>query len=180
MEDRSLALEPEDRAVNIGLPQQHAGVVGQIARLKIIGAVNDDVVVLDDAERVLRSERKLVSVDLHVWIDVGQTVFRGLQLFAPDILRAVQNLSLQVAVINDVEIDQSQSPDARSGKVESEWRTEPARADQQHARGLQFALAFQSDLGQDQVAVVASQLVFVQLGQIGDPRFDQRLFDRGG
>src|SRR5262245_41215692 len=103
MEDRSLALEPEDRAVNIRFAQQHAGVVGQITSLEIIGAVNDDVVVFDDAESVLRSERKLIGVNLHMRVDVGQTVFGRLQLLPPDVLRAMQNLSLQIAVIDDIE-----------------------------------------------------------------------------
>src|SRR5215470_7865607 len=173
MEDRRLALEPENRAVNIGLAQQHAGVVGQIARLKIIGAVNDDVVVFDDVERVLRPERKLVSVDPHMRIDVGQAVFGRIQFLSTDVLRAMQDLSLQIAVIDDVEIDQPQSPYARRRQIQAQGRTQSARADQKRARGLQFALTFQPDFGQNQVAVVASQFVFVQFGQFG-----QRLFYR--
>jgi hypothetical protein len=91
----------------------------------------------------------------------------------------MQNLSLQITVINDVEIDQSQSSDARRGQIQTQRRTQSARADQKHARGFQFALTFQPDFGQDQVAVVASQLVFVQLRQFGDSSFES-LFDRRG
>ena len=43
-EDAGLALEPEDRAVNVGLFEQDAGVVGEVAGGKIVRAIDDDVV----------------------------------------------------------------------------------------------------------------------------------------
>src|SRR5262249_3707388 len=107
-------------------------------------------------------------------VDVGQAVFGGLQFLSADVLRAMQDLSLQIAVIDDVEIDQPQPPDAGRRQIQTQRRTQSARADQKRARGLQFALTFQPDFGQNQVAVVASQFVFVQFGQ-----FCQRLFYRG-
>src|SRR5262245_872527 len=107
-------------------------------------------------------------------IDVGQAVFGRIQFLSTDVLRAMQDLSLQIAVIDDVEIDQPQSPDASRRQIQAQRRTQSPRADQKRARGLQFALTFQPDFGQNQVAVVASQFVFVQFGQFG-----QRLFYRG-
>ena len=47
-----LALKTENRAVNIRLFQQHAGVVGQVARREIVRAVHHDVVGADEVERV--------------------------------------------------------------------------------------------------------------------------------
>src|SRR5262245_49820686 len=106
-------------------------------------------------------------------VDVGQAVFGRLQFLSADVLSAVQDLSLQVAVIYDVEIDQPQSSDPRRSQIQTQRRTQSARADQERARGLQFTLTFQPDFGQDQMAVVASHFVFVQFGQFG-----QRLFYR--
>src|SRR5439155_14573356 len=59
-EDAGLALETKDRAVNIGLAEQHAGVVGQVARRKIVRAVHNDVVWLDDIEGVLARAPRVV------------------------------------------------------------------------------------------------------------------------
>ena len=42
-ENAGLAFEAENRAVNVGLAGEHAGVVHQIAGGKIVGAVGDDV-----------------------------------------------------------------------------------------------------------------------------------------
>src|SRR5262249_12697874 len=77
---------------------------------------------------------------------------------------------------DDVEIDQPQSSYTRRSQIQAQRRTQAARADQKHARGFQLALAFQSDFGQDQVAVVSGQFVFVQLRQFGESSFE-RLFD---
>ena len=53
-EDAGLALEAEDGAVGVGLAGEDAGVVDEVARLEVVGAVGDDVVVLEDLERVGR------------------------------------------------------------------------------------------------------------------------------
>ncbi len=51
-EDAGLALESEDGAVDVGLAQQDAGVVDQIAGGEVVRAVGDDVVVLENVEGV--------------------------------------------------------------------------------------------------------------------------------
>ena len=53
-EDAGLSFEAEDGAVGVGLADQDAGVVDEVARLEVVGAVGDDVVVLEDLERVRR------------------------------------------------------------------------------------------------------------------------------
>ena len=47
-EHRGLSFEAKDGSVHIRLLQQHAGVIHQIARGKIVGAVDDDVVVREE------------------------------------------------------------------------------------------------------------------------------------
>ena len=58
-----LAFETENRAIDIRLFEQHAGVVGQIARREIIRAVHDDVVGPDDVERVFGGDARVVDDD---------------------------------------------------------------------------------------------------------------------
>ena len=62
-EHRRLPLEPEDAAVGVRLAEQHAGVVRQVARREVVGAVEDDVVGLEQLQRVLRRQRRLVGLD---------------------------------------------------------------------------------------------------------------------
>src|SRR5262245_19324035 len=47
-EDRRHALELEDRAVDVGLAGEIAGVVDEVARVEVVRSVDDQVVVLND------------------------------------------------------------------------------------------------------------------------------------
>ena len=104
-EHRRLPFEPEDAAVGVRLAEQHARVVGQIARREVVGAVEDDVVGLEQLQRVLRRQRRLVGLDLDVRIDRVQPILRRRELRAADVRRAVDDLPLQVAEVDDVEVD---------------------------------------------------------------------------
>ena len=58
---------------------------------------------------------------------------RGVQLRPADVRRAVQHLTLQIAEIDHVEIDEADAADAGGGEVEAQRRAEPAGADEQNA-----------------------------------------------
>ena len=51
--DRHLPLELEDGAQDQGLAQEQTGVVGQILGWEVVTAVNDDVVIGGNPQRVL-------------------------------------------------------------------------------------------------------------------------------
>ena len=71
----------------------------------------------------------------------------------------VDDLALQVGEVDDVEVDDAERADTGGGQVQRQRRAEAAGADAQHARGLQLLLALHADLGHDQVARVAQDLV---------------------
>src|SRR5260221_7694860 len=52
VKDRRLAFKTEDAAVDVGLPEQDAGIVHEIAGLEVVGAIDHDVVLSQDIERV--------------------------------------------------------------------------------------------------------------------------------
>ena len=62
-EHAGLAFEAENGAVDVRLLEQHAGVVGEIARREIVRAVHDDVVWADDFERVFAGDAGVVDDD---------------------------------------------------------------------------------------------------------------------
>src|SRR5207247_5344757 len=112
-EHRRLAIEAEDAAVDVRLAQQNAGVVDEVARREVIGAVDDNVVRLQDVEGVGRGQLRLVEVDLHLRVDRLQAVLRRLELGSADVGRSVQHLTLQIAEVDDVEVDQAEAAEAR-------------------------------------------------------------------
>ena len=77
----------------------------------------------------------------------------------------MQQLPLQVADVDDVEIDDAERADAGGRQVHRGGRSETARADAQHLRGFQRALPVHADFGKDQVTAVAPDLVARQRRQ---------------
>src|ERR1051326_4268828 len=117
-EHRRLAIETKNRSVNIRLLREDADVVRQIASRKVIRAVNDDIVIGNNFERVFARETAFVRLDFDRGIYVAQSVSRRIQLFAPDVFCAVQNLALQIAKIDIVEIDEAELSNSSRGEIE--------------------------------------------------------------
>src|SRR5882724_11529313 len=69
-ENGGLPFESEDRAVDVGLSQEDAGIVDEIARGKIVGAIDDDVEVFEKFESVGASQLRFERLDLNVRVQV--------------------------------------------------------------------------------------------------------------
>ena len=68
-EHRRLTFETEDAAVRVGLAQDDARIVDQIARREVVRAVDDHVVRCQELQRIARRERRLVELDMHLGIE---------------------------------------------------------------------------------------------------------------
>src|SRR5262249_35097628 len=64
-----LAFKAEDRAVHVRLAGEHAGIVHQVARGEVVGAVGDDVELTEQLQRVGTGEPGLKGADVEKWID---------------------------------------------------------------------------------------------------------------
>src|SRR5215204_5095210 len=164
-EDARLPLEAEDRAVDVGLARQHARVVDEIARRKIVRPVHDHVVFAEQSERVLARQARLVRLDLHVRVDVVEAVARRLDLRPPDVLCAVDDLALEVRGVHHVEVHDAERADAGRRQIHPRRRAQAPRPDHQHARGFELALTLDADLGHDEVTTVTRYLVVRERGE---------------
>src|SRR5262249_41513793 len=153
-EHRRLPIEAKDAAVDVRLLEQDTDVVDEVARGKVVGAVNDDVVGSTDAHGIGGGQAGFEEVEGGLGIDRLQALLGGVQLGAADGGGTGQDLRLQVGEIDGVEIDEPEPADARGRQVQPERRAEPAGADKQDARRLQPLLPFDADLRHDQVAAV--------------------------
>ena len=61
-----LTLKPEDGTIDIRLAKHHAGVVGQVACRKIIGAIHDDVPRSEKIEGVVPVQSQGEGHHLHL------------------------------------------------------------------------------------------------------------------
>lgn len=91
-------------------------------------------------------------------------LFRGrLELGAADVRRVVERLAMEVGEVDGVVVHETDRSDARGREVGDKRAAKPADADAQDASGLEFGLAFGSDLGEEGVAAVTDGLF------LGDP-----------
>src|SRR5208283_3888270 len=119
-EDTGLALEAEDGAIRVGLAEQDAGVVDQVAGLEVVRAVGDDVVVLEYFEGVGAGEHGVVLDHVHVGVQRLQHDFGGIDLELADGGGGVDDLALQVAGIDGVEVNQAEGAHAGGCQIERE------------------------------------------------------------
>ena len=167
-EDRNHAFEAEDAAVDIGFFEDHAGVVDAVARGKIIGAVDDDVVVPDQIEHIGGIHDRFVLDDLHVGIQIAQSFCGRLHFFFADVADAEENLPLKIRRRDDIDIRQPDRPHPRRREVQRDRAAEPARADAQDLGVEELRLPRLTHLGQEKVAAVADLLLGRELSLLGD------------
>jgi len=154
-EDSDLALEAEDGAVDVGLAEEDAGVVDEVAGGEVVGAVDDYVVILEEFESVGAGEFGLVGGDLDVGIEIGEARFRGFGFGLADIAGAEGDLALEIGEVDDIEINQTDVSYARGSEIKAEGRAEPACADEKDFGAFQLELTVHADFGHDEVAAVA-------------------------
>src|SRR5438270_6717925 len=141
-----LAIEAKYRSVNVRFLCESADVVRQITRRKIVRTIDHNVVTGDDFECVLAREPALVGFDLDRRIHVPQTITRRIQFLPADVFGAVQNLPLQIAKIDIVEIDQTQFANAGGGQIKRGRRTKSARANPPNTSLIETAWPVRTDL----------------------------------
>ena len=161
LEDRHLALEPVDRAVDDRDVVPDGRVVEQVARGEVVGAVHDHVpaVAEDAVDVLLQGQPLLVGHDLDVGVERLERALRGGDLGLAEPVGRVDHLALQVRGVDDVRVDDPELADTRGCEVERRGRAEPAGADQQDARVEQLELARLADLRDEQVPAVALVLL---------------------
>src|SRR5215217_7944909 len=163
VEHARLALEAEDGAVDVGFAQEHAGVVYEVTRREVIRAVHYDVVVLEDLQRVLARQGLFVDPHLHVGIYVLEFLVGALHLGTPQVGGAVDDLTLQVRLVHDVEVHDPDGPYARRREIERERAPETTSSHGENLRGLELLLPVEGHLGHYEVPAVASNFLIAQL-----------------
>ena len=142
-----------------GLALAHRGVVQQVARREVVGAVDDHVVVADQVEHVVAVEADRVRHHVHVGVERLDRLLGRLHLRNADALVVVDHLALQVGQVDLVVVDDAERADARRGQIQGGRGAEPAGADQQHLGLEQLLLPLEADLRNQQVARVALALL---------------------
>ena len=173
--NRALAFKPEDRAVDVRLVEEDTNIVGEIAGREIVGAVDDDIVVFDDLDGVVAAEHGVVKDDMDVGIDILDAIARAIELLASHVLRAVQDLALEIRIVDNVEIDQPKCADAGRGQVKRDRRSEPASANAKHLGRLELFLPLQRYLRHDEMPRITGNFIIAKLDVLESHRIQNAL-----
>src|SRR6185369_8551657 len=157
-----LAIELQDAAMGVRLAGKNTGIVDQKLGGKVVGPVDDEVIVGDDAVDICRRDPFLIRDDIHVRIN-GYHFFPGrFDLGFTDIGSEVDHLTLQIGKINIVRIGNTDCTHSGSCQVEGDRCAETAGADYQYATVKQLLLPFAANFFQNDMARVALYLGFSQ------------------
>ena len=96
----------------------HARVVEQVTRWEVVGTVNDDVVAGDDVDDVAGRKSRVVRDDVDIRVQHGEGLFGRVDFSLTDAVDVVQNLTLQVALIYFVHVDDAERADASSRQIQ--------------------------------------------------------------
>ena len=162
VEDRGLAVEAEDRAVDVRLPEQHAGVVREVAGREVVGAVHDHVVVAEDRRGVLRAQALLVDRDARRPDSSPRSARAPPRPWAARRRRSRRGPGAAGSRGRRRRSRRARAADARGGQVLRQRAAETAGADQEDAALQQLALPFDAELGKGQMAAVALELFRAQ------------------
>jgi len=166
-EDGEHSLEAEDRAVDVGLFEDDAGIVDAVAGGEVVGAVDDDVVVFDQIEDVGAVDDGFEFDDVDVGVEVLEAFGGGFYFVFADGGHAEENLALEITGTDDVDVGQADGADAGGGEVEADGAAETTSADAQHFGVDELELAGHADLGEEEMAFVAVDLFGVELSGLG-------------
>src|SRR5207249_6772117 len=138
-------------------------IVSEVARREIVDAIHDDVVVLDDFDRIFARQARVMNDDFDAGVDAVDGFLDRLRFGPADVGVGVKNLALEIGEIDGVEINNAEFADAGGGQIHGDGRAESSRANAQDTGGTDFLLAGQTDFGQDQVPRVTADFVIAQL-----------------
>src|SRR5690606_36098735 len=113
---------------------------------EVVRAVDDDVVAPEDRVDVLGVEPQRVLGNLDLAVALEDPVASGGHLGAPDVGLGMDDLALQVGLVDSVEVDDPELPDASGREVVQHGRAEASSADDAHPRIAQAALTELAEL----------------------------------
>ena len=99
-----------------------------------------------------RDEAVVERLDAQISIEVAESLPRRVELPLADGGFAVEDLSLEIRFVDGVEVDETETSDARRREIQRDRAAQAADADDQRRSALELLLTFFADLGKEKVA----------------------------
>src|SRR5581483_453483 len=158
LEHSDLTLKAEDAAMHHRLILKNGSVVEQIARREVVGTVEDHIIISDDAPDIGLVQSLQIGNHVDIGIERLDGLTGGFGLVLTYALGIMQNLALQIAIIDDIGINNAKRSHARRGQIIGRRRSQAAGADQQYPRVEQLKLSLLAHFRDEQVTAIPSGL----------------------
>ena len=129
-----------------------------MARREVVGAIEYDVVRLQQVRGIRGGEPDVVRLDGNMGIDGAQRFRRRFDFCAADVRGGMDDLPVQVGRLDGVGIGKPDPADSGGGKVDRGGRTESPDSNQKDGGFLELLLPARADLGKDELAAVLLDL----------------------
>ncbi len=159
LQRRDIAVHAHHRRRHQCLAGMEAGVGNGVARVRIIGAIGDDIVALDQRGDVLSGCPGFKRLDSHIGIERCHLIGGTPRFRLTDIGGAIENLALQVRERDGVVIDDADTADTCRGAIGQNRHAEASGADDEEAGDLQTLLTGAADIGHHQMPRIALDFV---------------------
>ena len=94
---KGLTVKAQDAAMREGLARHHTSIVDEELHGEVVRTVDNEIVLIDNVERIRRVEELVVGIHLHIGIDSLDLLFGTLHLWHAHVLGEVNHLTLEVA-----------------------------------------------------------------------------------
>src|ERR1700742_2481543 len=96
-----------------------------------------------------------MRLERHLGIEIAEARGGAVELRPSDVVRAVEDLPVQIRGLDFVEVDEADPADAGGGEIERRGAAEPTGADDEHGAAPKLLLPFLSELREDLLTRVA-------------------------
>lgn len=153
--DGDLAFKLVNGTVDEGLLEKVSGVVCGEAGGKVIGAIEEGIVIGEEVDGIVWLEAARVKGDFNVRVDFEEACFGAFEFGGADRAVLVKDLAVEVGVVNVVWIDEANVANSCGSKVKESGRAEPTSADAKDGGCFESLLASDPDFWEHGLAQVA-------------------------
>ena len=164
-----LSLETKDSCVREWFLCHNAGIIDQEFRRKIIGSVNNEIIILDQIHDCFRIYESLISLYCYIRVDGFHGFFRRKYFSFTDIFRCMNDLTLKIGKVYLICICNSDSSHTCCCEVKGCRCSQSPCSDDQDAGIEQFFLSFCSNLFQNDMSGITFELIICECHYLPPP-----------
>ena len=141
----------------------HTGIVDKELYREIVCTVNNEIVILDDVESIVRHQELTNGIHLDIGIDGKHLVACRLHLGMTHITGEMNHLALKIGEIYHITIHNTYCSYSSCGEIEGYGSTKSTRAHNKNLSITNFLLTFHTHVLEQYVAAVSQELFLSEI-----------------